>query len=115
MEKDLRYTAAKRTIEKRDITNLNEVFQVIPKTVVAIDMGIAPARFSQKIAQVEKFSLKEVFRLAQLLDVDSLHIFKLAKSQHAAEKENKPSNKKPHVSSLIPSQKKRRTPNTKRE
>ena len=60
MEKDERYKAVKRLIEKGDITEFNEMFTYIPKTVVARDLGAAPARFSEKMNLIEKFTLQRL-------------------------------------------------------
>ena len=89
MEKDERYKAVKRLIEKGDITEFNEMFKFIPKTVVARDLGAAPARFSEKMNQIEKFTLHDIFAIARILEVDNLAVLKLAANQYAAQTKNK--------------------------
>lgn len=89
MEKDDRYKAVKRLIEKGDITEFNEMFTYIPKTVVARDLGAAPARFSEKMNLIEKFTLQDMFSIAKLLDVESIAVLKLADNQYSVQKKNK--------------------------
>lgn len=89
MEKDERYKAVKRLIEKGDITEFNQMFTFIPKTVVARDLGAAPARFSEKMNQIEKFTLQDVFSIAKLLEVENLSVLKLAANQYLAQTKSK--------------------------
>jgi hypothetical protein len=89
MEKDERYKAVKRLIEKGDITEFNEMFTYIPKTVVARDLGAAPARFSEKMNLIEKFTLQDMFSIAKLLEVESIDILRLADNQYSEQKKNK--------------------------
>lgn len=89
MEKDERYRAVKRLIEKGDITEFNEMFTYIPKTVVARDLGAAPARFSEKMNLIEKFTLQDMFSIAKLLEVESIDILRLADNQYTEQKKNK--------------------------
>jgi hypothetical protein len=89
MEKDDRYKAVKRLIEKGDITEFNEMFTYIPKTVVARDLGAAPARFSEKMNLIEKFTLQDMFAIAKLLEVESIAVLKLADNQYSVQKKNK--------------------------
>ena len=77
MEKDERYKAVKRLIEKGDITEFNEMFTYIPKTVVARDLGAAPARFSEKMNLIEKFTLQDMFTIAKLLEIRLYPPFRL--------------------------------------
>lgn len=89
MEKDERYKAVKRLIEKGDITEFNEMFTYIPKTVVARDLGAAPARFSEKMNLIEKFTLQDMFSIAKLLEVENIDILRLADNQYTEQKKNK--------------------------
>jgi hypothetical protein len=89
MEKDERYRAVKRLIEKGDITEFNEMFTYIPKTVVARDLGAAPARFSEKMNLIEKFTLQDMFSIAKLLEVESIAVLRLADNQYSEQKKNK--------------------------
>ena len=89
MEKDDRYKAVKRLIEKGDITEFNEMFTYIPKTVVARDLGAAPARFSEKMNLIEKFTLQDMFSIAKLLEVESIAVLRLADNQYSVQKKNK--------------------------
>lgn len=89
MEKDERYKAVKRLIEKGDITEFNQMFTYIPKTVVARDLGAAPARFSEKMNLIEKFTLQDMFSIAKLLEIESIAVLRIADNQYSTQKKNK--------------------------
>jgi hypothetical protein len=82
MQKDERYKAVKRLIEKSDVREFREVFKYIPKTMVATDLGIAPERFSERLHQVEKFYLKDMFAMARLFNVEDIKVLHLASTQY---------------------------------
>lgn len=82
MAKDERYRAARGVIEQDDLQLLSQVFKVIPKTIVAKDLGLSASRLNDKLNQIEKFTLKEVFAMATLFEVDSIKIFELASAQY---------------------------------
>lgn len=82
MQKDGRYKTVKRLIEKSDVRELREVFKYIPKAIVAADLGIAPARFSERLNQVEKFYLRDLFAVARLFNVEEIKVLHLASTQY---------------------------------
>lgn len=71
MTKDPRYKTLKIMIETGNIKAFEEMFNVVPKTVVATDLGINYGRFLDKLNSLQDFSLKELFKLADLIEVDN--------------------------------------------
>ena len=82
MVTDERYKTAKRGIQKNQVKELHQVFKYIPKNVVAKDIGTSLKSFSYKLNHIEKFSLREIFAMAQLFEVDTMILLKLANTQY---------------------------------
>lgn len=82
MEKDPRYIAVKYLIEGKQITEFKDIFTHLPKTVMAQDLGTNNNRMTRLIDHVDQFTLAELYRISDLLDVDYRIIFNLAHFQH---------------------------------
>ncbi len=82
MERDPRYKAVKILIEGKHITEFKEIFTHVPKTIMAHDLGTNNNRMTRLIANVEQFTLDELYKISFLLDVDYKTIFTLAHTQH---------------------------------
>jgi len=65
------------------------MFDTLPKSVVARDLGMNNARFTRLMDNVDQFSLKELFIIASFLEVDEMIILNLVLQQHAANKKSK--------------------------
>ena len=90
MEKDVRYRAVKRLIEKGDITEFNQIFKYIPKSIVAGDMGAARDRFNKKINRVEKFTFEDIFTIGKFLELEDMMILiQLVHAQYVVQKKKK--------------------------
>jgi hypothetical protein len=88
-EKDNRYMRLKQLILHGDIHTLAEIFEIVPKTTVARDMKISLDRFDRKVKEIERFSLREFFKLTALLEVDEIAVFKLFVADVQARKPKK--------------------------
>lgn len=89
MERDPRYKAVKHLVEKEEITLFNQMFDFIPKSKVAADLGIQNVRFTALMNHIERFSLQELFILAKFFELDDRTIFNLAYNQYLQQRENK--------------------------
>lgn len=69
-------------IEGRHITEFKEIFTHVPKTIMAHDLGTNNNRMTRLIANVDQFTLAELYKISDLLDVDYKTIFALAHTQH---------------------------------
>ena len=94
MARDQRYKAVRALIEKGEITLFNDMFEFIPKTRVATDLGKHNVRFSRLLGRVEKFTLQELFMLARLLELDDRKLLDLAYNQHLQQRKKKRANNK---------------------
>jgi hypothetical protein len=70
MGKDKRYTTVKNLISGGFINSFQDIFETIPKSVVARDLGMNNVRISKLMNNVDGFVFKDIFRLAALLEVD---------------------------------------------
>lgn len=81
MAKDKRYKTVKHLIESGHIHEFREIFDTIPKTVVAEDMGTNYKRLLRLVENVDQFKVGELYSLAGMFDVDRLAIMKLVIKQ----------------------------------
>ncbi|MET3886113.1 hypothetical protein ABIE54_005002 [Chitinophagaceae bacterium OAS944] len=82
MAKDRRYTTVKNLITGGYIKTFIEIFDTIPKSVVAHDLGFNSVRMTNLMNNVDRFILKDVIKLASLIEVDTMEILKLIYSQY---------------------------------
>jgi len=89
MEKDRRYTTEKKLITGGFLNSFGEIFDIVPKSVVARDLGMNNMRFSKLISQPDLFRLSDIFRLATLLEIDGLILLTLVIKHAQVEKRTK--------------------------
>jgi len=82
MSKDRRYITVKNLIAAGYIKTFREIFETIPKTVVASDLGMNNIRFSSLIDNVERFKFRDIFHIASLFETDELVFLNLIHQQH---------------------------------
>jgi hypothetical protein len=75
--KDRRYNALKAYIESGDIKSFTEIFDIVPRSVIVRDSGINFVRLTNKIQGPEKFTVKDILILGQLIGVDSGKLYNL--------------------------------------
>ena len=78
MVKDNRYKAIKAMLDTNSFKSFKEVFQIIPKSVVAADLGIQYNRFVKRINKPEDFSLNELIILSNLIEIKPSILIDLA-------------------------------------
>lgn len=81
MAKDKRYNTVKKLITAGYIKSFSEILDTIPKTVVAQDLGMHHQTFDKLIECPERFTFKDAFRVASLIEVDQLVIINLIYNQ----------------------------------
>lgn len=81
MGKDRRYNTVKLLIEAGHITEFSHIFDHIPKSVVATDLGTNYNRLARLITHTEHFTLEELVTLSNFFDVDSKTMVDLAFNQ----------------------------------
>lgn len=81
MGKDRRYNTVKLLIEAGHITEFSQIFDHIPRSVVANDLGTNYNRLARLIMHTEHFTLDELLTLSNFFDVDSKTMVDLAFNQ----------------------------------
>ena len=89
MVKDKRYSTVKKLIVSDQLNSFPEVFDIIPKSVVAKDLGMNNMRFSRLMNDVGRFMLKDLHRLADFIEVEGAILVMLADKQFMANKKRK--------------------------
>jgi len=74
MHKDSRYLAVKQALENKEVIYFNDIFQRLPKSIVAKDTGIGIKRMNSLCKDARKILLGDALLLANLLDVNPLLI-----------------------------------------
>jgi hypothetical protein len=89
MAKDRRYAAVKNLITTGYIKSFRDIFDIIPKSVVARDLGMNNVRFTALMANVDKFLLKDIFLIASFIEVDEDIMMGLILQQYILDKKTK--------------------------
>lgn len=89
MRTDERYIAVKRMIQAGDITMLNQCFKIIPKTIVAEDLGEHKGRYSTRLNEIENMTYKDIKNLSSLFEIDINIVFSLIDNQACSNEANK--------------------------
>ena len=89
MTKDHRYKIAKNLILGGYMKTMNELFDAVPKSVVAKDIGTNLARLNKMMADTTLYNFGDVVKIAALLEIDELPVLNLLYHQYQAEKKAK--------------------------
>jgi len=81
MEKDRRYDALKVLIDTGHIKHFNEIFNVIPKSLLRQDLKINNTRITRLIDHPEQLTLDESVTIANLIGIDVEKIIRLVLDQ----------------------------------
>jgi hypothetical protein len=77
MVKDKRYYALKSYIESEAIKSFTEIFDIVPKSVIVRDAGMNYTRLTSKIKNPDKFTVKDIVIISQLIGIDSRKLYDL--------------------------------------
>ena len=77
MAKDKRYNTAKKLIEMGAMKSISEILEVIPKTVIGLDMRMHHDTFKRLLNNPGNFTLNQIFQLASLIGVDKMTMLNL--------------------------------------
>jgi hypothetical protein len=89
MAKDKRYNTVKNLILGGYIKTFAEIFDTLPKSVLAKDLNFNSVRINKSIDDVGSIYARDLFRIAALLEVPEIKIMELVCNQHAAEKKTR--------------------------
>jgi hypothetical protein len=75
--RDPRYDLIKPMLSQGQIESFKDIFKYIKKTVVANDLGKKVDRFSVMMDHPKKFSVGDVYEMADLFNIDVQKMFDL--------------------------------------
>ena len=79
--KDKRFSIAAKLIRTNEIKTFSEIIDIVPKTVVAKELGINPERFNRLLATIDLFVIKDLVRLAEVLEVETIAVLHLVDNE----------------------------------
>jgi hypothetical protein len=71
---DKRYGIIRALLKEGERYRFKDVFDVIPKTIVAKDLGMNYHTFTRKVEDPERFTLKEIIKMAGMFAVGSKNL-----------------------------------------
>lgn len=86
MNKDNRYDIIKTMIEVGRITEFSQLFNYIPKSVIAADLNSSHRRLTRLTEQLDKLEMGELYAISKLVGVKMEEIYKLTERQLLARK-----------------------------
>ncbi|WP_276484071.1 hypothetical protein [Paraflavitalea pollutisoli] len=95
MHKDNRYDVIKVMIEAGKITEFSQLFEYIPKSVMAIDLNSSYRRLSRLAKQLDKLEMGELYAISKLVGIRMEVVYGLAEKQFLARKAE-PGRKRKH-------------------
>jgi hypothetical protein len=81
MAKDKRYEVIKTLIVAGHITRFRQIFDVLPKTIMAQDLGMHHQTFEKLLKDPERFTYKLAFWIASLIEIEEKVIVDLIYTQ----------------------------------
>jgi hypothetical protein len=81
MAKDKRYGTVKNLIAGGYIKSFSEIWDTLPKTVVARDLKMHHQTFSKLVNSPEKIRFEEAIEIASLIEIDGMRIINLIYTQ----------------------------------
>jgi hypothetical protein len=89
MAKDKRYNTVKNLISGGYIKTFREILDTVPKTTIAKDLGMHHQTFKKLLTHPERFTFKDAFRIAAIIDVEETKILDLIYQQCATDRKSK--------------------------
>jgi len=77
MVKDIRYGAVQSLIEAKRIQRFKDIFEYLPKTVVARDLKLNYRSFVSKINAPHRWTIQDITRMADLMELEYTRLFEL--------------------------------------
>jgi hypothetical protein len=77
MVRDKRYNAAQSLMEGKRIQRFKDIFEYIPKSIVARDLSLNYRSFISKVNAPNRFTVKDIARMADLIEVPYVQLFEI--------------------------------------
>ncbi|TDW99732.1 hypothetical protein [Dinghuibacter silviterrae] len=76
-DKDHRYSHVHSVWKAGDLSSFSMIFRIIPRSVVAADMGLNYERLASKLENPSKFLFRDIQKLSTLVDIPFMDLIKL--------------------------------------
>ena len=86
MTKDKRHKTVKILIETGNIVTFGDIFEHIPKTTVAEELGIHFNRMARMIQNVNEIKVNDIFLFSGYFEIDAKVLFELVYNQRGSKK-----------------------------
>jgi len=87
LKRDERYELVKPMLEIGKIKSFQDIFKIVPKTIVAADLGTKVDRFTKLMKRIEKFTLEDVFTIARYCELSVHEILELVEVEYLQSKD----------------------------
>jgi len=75
MEKDKRYDIVRKLIISGHIVTIQDIIDVLPKTILTKDLGMHHITFEKYLKEPHRFTYGDTKKIAQLIEVEIEQIF----------------------------------------
>lgn len=80
--RDPRYRIIKPLLNEGQIHSFLDIFEYIPKSVVAADLGKKVDRFTELMNRIEKFTVEELLIIAGFCNLSVSEMFQLVETEY---------------------------------
>jgi hypothetical protein len=87
-DKEKQYLSLKAMFETNNVKKLRDIDKIYP-TMVAMDMGTNHGRYIQKLHNPESFTVKQIFKLAGLININPSIIMNIIVAEVMAKNKTK--------------------------
>jgi len=94
LDRDPRFQAVQSMHKTGGLKSFNDIFLLVPKTVIANKMGKKVDRFNELMSDVGEFTLDEIAFVASLFDISVNDMVQLWLKEYSMQKENITNRKK---------------------
>ena len=85
-QRDHRYGYIKLLLADGKIQSFGDIFDHVPKTIVANDLGKNVHRFTELMNRIEKFTLEELLQIGTYCKLTSTETLKLVNAEYIKQK-----------------------------
>lgn len=82
IKRDNRYNVIRAMIADGNIVTFNDIFEYIPKTIVATDLGKKVDRFNKLMNKPDGFTLEEIYRIGSFCGLTERQIYELVEAEY---------------------------------
>lgn len=79
--KDRRFALAGKLIKTNEIQTLSGIIDLIPKTVVAKQLGIKPEKINKLLDNIELFVVKDLVKLSEAMEVETIAVLQVLNNE----------------------------------